>query len=65
MEQRTMPHPGHEKHLCQLQYSGFMNQNFKKFKELVRGARFICRKCGRAAAAAESLCEPDQLHEIR
>ncbi len=61
MEQKTMPHPGHEKHLCQLQYSGFMNQHFDKFKELVHNPRFICRKCGRAAKAAASLCEPGSL----
>ena len=30
----------------------------EKVKPLVRGARFICKGCGRVAAAEKHLCEP-------
>jgi len=60
MEHEKMPHPGHEKHLCHLQYSGFMNQHFEEFKTLVMNPQFICRKCGRLANRAESLCQPEK-----
>ena len=57
----NMPHPGHEKHLCHLQYNGYMNQNFEDFKKLVINPQFICRKCGRAANQASSICQPEKL----
>jgi hypothetical protein len=28
------------------------------YKDLVRNPKFICKKCGRAAAKEENLCEP-------
>jgi hypothetical protein len=31
---------------------------FSTFKDLVKNPRFICKKCGRAAAKEENLCEP-------
>jgi len=31
------------------------------FKKFVRNPQFICKKCGRAAAKAENLCQPDTL----
>jgi len=61
MELEQMPHPGHEKHLCHLQYNGFMNQHFEEFKQLVKNPQFICRKCGRAALHADNLCQPEKL----
>jgi len=33
----------------------------EEFKRLVRKPKFIRRKCGRAAAKAENLCEPEKL----
>ncbi|MCX6089411.1 MAG: hypothetical protein NTX88_03355 [Candidatus Atribacteria bacterium] len=61
MEQEKMPHPGHDRHLCHLQYSGYMNQHFDDFKPLVKNPQYICRKCGRAAASETSLCQPEKL----
>ncbi|MFA6028497.1 MAG: hypothetical protein WC969_01455 [Elusimicrobiota bacterium] len=33
----------------------------KKLRRYVRGARFICRRCGRAAADEDRLCRPTDL----
>jgi len=30
-------------------------------KNVVRGARYICKLCGRAAAEEKNLCAPDKL----
>ncbi len=35
--------------------------SLKKIRPLVRDARFICAKCGRAAASAKNLCAPKRL----
>jgi hypothetical protein len=51
-----MPHIGHAKHLCYLAESG--DCTLEEIKALVKDAKFVCKKCGRAAAAEENLCEP-------
>ncbi len=65
-----MPHPGHEEHLCYLENIGFLKSQEllemgvdrkEEFKRLVRKPKFLCRKCGRAAAYAINLCEPEKL----
>ncbi len=38
-----------------------IKDNMKTLKKLVSEARFICRKCGRAARKEESLCKPEEL----
>ena len=48
------PHLGHSKHLCNLAESG---AGLEEYKGLVKNAKFICKKCGRAAANEENLCE--------
>ncbi len=58
MKDVSMPHPGHEDHLCLLLN---LEMDFEKYKELVKHARFVCRGCGRAAAMAENLCSPERL----
>ena len=50
-----MPHIGHQKHLCHLAEEGM--STLEEIKNLVKDAKFICKKCGRAAAAKENLCE--------
>ncbi len=35
--------------------------SLKDIRPLVRDARFICAKCGRAAASSKNLCEPKRL----
>lgn len=52
---RPAPHLGHSKHLCDMAERGV---DIQTFKDLVRNAKFICKKCGRAAAKEENLCEP-------
>ena len=49
------PHLGHSKHLCDMAKRGV---DLNAYKELVKNAKFICKKCGRAAAKEENLCEP-------
>ena len=52
------PHLGHAKHLCDMAKRGV---DLNLYKELVKDAKFICKKCGRVAAKEENLCEPVQL----
>ena len=49
------PHLGHSKHLCDMAKKG---ADLQTVKNLVKDAKFICKKCGRAAAKEENLCEP-------
>jgi len=49
------PHLGHMKHLCNMADRG---EDLATVKALVKNPKFICRKCGRAAAKEENLCEP-------
>jgi hypothetical protein len=53
------PHIGHQKHLCKLTEGG--DCTLEEIKTLVKDAKFICKKCGRAASAEENLCEPVSL----
>jgi hypothetical protein len=71
MQNKTkMPHPGHEDHLCFLENIGYLRSQEllemgvdakEYYKTLVRDARFICKKCGRAARSDQNLCEPERL----
>jgi hypothetical protein len=65
--QYTMPHHGHEGHLCFLENIGYLEaqellemgvDRMEEYKRLVRDAAFVCKKCGRAAAKSENLCQP-------
>jgi hypothetical protein len=40
---------------------GFVRDNLESYKNFVRNPQFVCKKCGRAAAKAENLCQPDNL----
>jgi hypothetical protein len=40
---------------------GFVKNNLEDYKKFVRNPQFVCKKCGRAAAKAENLCQPDKL----
>jgi hypothetical protein len=40
---------------------GFVKNNLQEYKKYVRNAKFVCRNCGRAAAKAENLCDPEEL----
>ena len=56
VQPRPVPHIGHAGHLCELAERGQVS--LEQIKALVHDPKFICRKCGRAANKAESLCEP-------
>ena len=53
---RKAPHIGHKQHLCTMCESG--DCSLEQIKTLVKDAKFICKVCGRVAAAEENLCEP-------
>jgi hypothetical protein len=61
MAEVKMPHAGHEKHLCLLQNTGYLQENLVEYKNLVKDAKFICKNCGRAAASDKNLCAPEPL----
>ena len=48
---------GPSKHLCKL----FRKRKIKKIAELAKGANYVCRKCGRAAADRDNLCKPRKI----
>ncbi|MBN2106098.1 MAG: hypothetical protein JW832_01625 [Deltaproteobacteria bacterium] len=48
------------KTLCELK-KDCLKENLQEYKKLVRDARFVCKKCGRAAKDAERLCKPAPL----
>jgi len=49
---------GHENHMCQLVER---KTDVNKLKGYVRGAKYICKSCGRAAAKEEHVCAPEKL----
>jgi hypothetical protein len=55
------PHEGHEEHLCVAHAVRYLQTNLEGYKKLVRNPKYICKECGRAAAKAENLCEPEAL----
>jgi hypothetical protein len=61
MAEVKMPHPGHEKHLCLLQNTGYLKENLEDYKNLVRNPKFVCKGCGRTAVDDKSLCAPEAL----
>ncbi len=54
-EQKKEVHLGHINHLCNLVDIGI---DVDTYKNLVRNPQFLCKKCGRVAAAEKNLCEP-------
>jgi hypothetical protein len=50
------------KTLCELKSDGFIEKDFKAYRKLVRQARFVCRRCGRAARRKSNLCYPKRLY---
>jgi hypothetical protein len=55
------PHPGHEAHLCMAHNVGFVEHHLQEYKKFVRNAKFVCKNCGRVAAKAANLCQPETL----
>jgi len=44
------------KTLCKMTKT--LNDDFEAYAELAKGAKFVCEKCGRAAAKKKNLCKP-------
>ena len=61
MAKATMPHIGHDKHMCYLNNLGYQISNPKEFKSLVSNGKFFCKVCGRVAASEKNLCKPVKL----
>lgn len=38
-----------------------IKENLEELKKVVASARYICKKCGRAARDDEHLCKPDKI----
>ncbi len=47
------------KTLCNL--SKDIEKDFSSYAERVKGARFVCARCGRAAAKKKNLCKPKKM----
>jgi hypothetical protein len=62
MANESMPHPGHDKHLCYLSGQESFKKAFGDYKKLVSTARYVCKGCGRTAANPENLCAPEKLN---
>ena len=54
-----MAEPAKEK-MCKLAEKGMPKKKFAKYSEIVGGAEYICKKCGRAAASKSNLCKPEK-----
>jgi hypothetical protein len=49
------------KKLCSLVKNGAHKEDPKAYRELLRDARYMCKKCGRAAAKAKCLCKSTKI----
>lgn len=61
MSKPKMPHPMHDDHLCYLVNMGYLESNMKDYRDRVKDAAFVCKRCGRTANSADSLCRPVKL----
>ncbi|MGD9110444.1 MAG: hypothetical protein PVG93_05845 [Phycisphaerales bacterium] len=55
------PHSGHNQHLCYFANLGMHQRREAQYKKLVRGGKYVCKKCGRVAAKPRNLCKPVKL----
>lgn len=51
----------HKKHLCQLYSDELHKTQPQQYAHLVKDPQFVCKSCGRVAAAKQNLCEPTPL----
>ena len=49
----TARHTNHQNHICEL----VRKRDMAKAAALAKGAKYLCRICGRAAARGANLCE--------
>lgn len=48
----------HQHHLCHLYDSKLPQTDPGRYAHLVKDPQFVCKSCGRVAAARKNLCEP-------
>ncbi len=60
-ENRSCKKLSHRQHMCYMIADGIHHSRREEYKEMVRNAGYMCKHCGRVAAAAEHLCEPLEL----
>ena len=48
--------------LCILAKNGYMVNNYKDYKKLVRHSTYICKECGRVGRRKKNLCTPKRLY---
>jgi hypothetical protein len=63
MNKPQMPHIGHDKHLCYLVNLDYQNSNLDDYKQLVKKAEYMCKKCGRVAENEKNLCDPIKIND--
>lgn len=51
------PHTGHQHHMCEL----VRKRDLASAAKYAKGANYLCRICGRAAAKPANLCEPVEI----
>lgn len=50
-----------KKELCKLCKDDYLKENLTGYIELVKEAKYVCKKCGRAAKKEKSLCKAEKL----
>ncbi|QUH24385.1 hypothetical protein [Serpentinicella alkaliphila] len=50
-----------DKKLCKLVIEDYIKDEFDKYKEIVKEAKYVCRKCGRVARKDKRLCKPEEM----
>lgn len=51
----------HKQHLCHLYGEGLHKTKPDQYAHLVKNPKYVCKHCGRVAAAKQNLCAPTPL----
>ncbi|MHC4553609.1 MAG: hypothetical protein ACYSUT_12725 [Planctomycetota bacterium] len=49
------------KKMCKLTKDKLQKDDPKKFKKIVKGAKYYCKSCGHVACKESHLCKPEEL----
>jgi hypothetical protein len=55
---KSMPHAGHDKHMC---YLVNVRTPISDLKKLAKDAKYICKNCARVSNNIKNLCNPVKL----
>lgn len=50
-----------DKKICKLVKEDYLKDDFKKYKELVKDSKYVCRKCGRTSKKEKRLCKAEEI----